>query len=142
MRNDLDPADLSDLLEAPIVAVLATRYQDGSTLLSPVWHEWHDGGFTVITWARDIKSKHLSRDPRATIVVAEQTRPFRGIEVRGEAVVNAPRDMLETARRLAIRYLGKSEGNAYADAHVGFAMELIRLVPGNLRAWDSSDDIA
>jgi hypothetical protein len=38
---------LGDLLEQPLLAVLATRRRDGSVLLSPVWHEWRDGGFQV-----------------------------------------------------------------------------------------------
>ena len=37
MKTDLDPSDLGDLLEQPIIAVLATRRLDDTTLLSPVW---------------------------------------------------------------------------------------------------------
>jgi hypothetical protein len=46
MRKDLGPQDLGDLLEQPLVAVLATYRADGTALLSPVWHEWRDGGST------------------------------------------------------------------------------------------------
>jgi hypothetical protein len=39
MRKDLGPQNLGDLLEQPLVAVLATTYRaDGTALLSPVWH--------------------------------------------------------------------------------------------------------
>jgi len=38
VRTNLTIADLGDLLELPIVAVLATYRRDGSVLLSPVWH--------------------------------------------------------------------------------------------------------
>ena len=41
------PADVIDLLEAPIVAVLATRRRDDTVLLSPVWFEWRDGTCNV-----------------------------------------------------------------------------------------------
>jgi hypothetical protein len=44
MRRSLCPEDLGDLLELPLVAVLATYRRDGTALLSPVWHEWRDGG--------------------------------------------------------------------------------------------------
>jgi len=47
VRTNLTIADLGDLLELPIVAVLATYRRDGSVLLSPVWHEWRDGGFSI-----------------------------------------------------------------------------------------------
>jgi nitroimidazol reductase NimA-like FMN-containing flavoprotein (pyridoxamine 5'-phosphate oxidase superfamily) len=85
VRKHLRPEDLGDLLEQPLVAVLATRRADGGVLLSPVWHQWRDGGFDVVTGADDVKVKQLRRDPRANIVVYEHVPPYRGIEVRCEA---------------------------------------------------------
>jgi hypothetical protein len=54
MRTGLDVGDLGDLLELPILAILATHRRDGSVMLSPVWHEWRDGGLiaTDRPWAR------------------------------------------------------------------------------------------
>lgn len=46
MRIDLRPEDMLDLLEQPLIAVLATR-RDDTVLPSPVWYEWRDGGFNV-----------------------------------------------------------------------------------------------
>ena len=71
MRTQLGISDLGDLLEQPILAILATRRKNGSMLLSPVWHEWADDGFTIVTWANDIKSKNIQADPRVTVLVAE-----------------------------------------------------------------------
>jgi len=67
--------DLGDLAELRLLAVLATYRHDGTVLLSPVWHEWRDGGFTVVTSSRDVKAAHLRRDPRASIVVCEHSPP-------------------------------------------------------------------
>jgi hypothetical protein len=39
--------NLGDVLERPLVAVLATYRRDGTVLLSPIWHEWRDNGFSV-----------------------------------------------------------------------------------------------
>ena len=44
------PADVIDLLEAPIVAVLATRRRDDTVLLSPVWFEWRDSAFIAASF--------------------------------------------------------------------------------------------
>ena len=60
MRRDLPLADLADFLVLPLVAVLATYRKDGSVLLSPVWHQWRDGGFDVVSAPDDIKV-HLER---------------------------------------------------------------------------------
>jgi PPOX class probable F420-dependent enzyme len=134
VRKNLRPEELGALLEQPFVAVLATYRRDGSVLLSPVWHEWRDGGFDVVTSADDIKVRHLRRDPLASIVLFEHGPPYRGIEVRGEARLEPAGDAV---RRIASRYLGAEEGAAYADAAPDDT--LIRLEPGRLRAWDFAD---
>ena len=66
--------DLGDLAELPLLAVLATYRPEGTVLLSPVWHEWRDGGFHVVTSSRNVKAAPLRRDPRASIVVCEHSR--------------------------------------------------------------------
>ncbi len=139
MRKNLRPGDLGDLLTQPKNAVLATHYADGTILLSPVWHEWSEGGFNVLTGANDVKVRQLRRDPRASIVVAEDDPPYRGIEVRGEAQILpvTDRTMLE---RIATRYLGPERGRAYAANSDSSNNALVRLVPGVLRAWDFSDE--
>lgn len=140
MRKNLKPEDLGDLLDGSTVAVLATHMKNGHTLLSPVWQEFTDGGFTVITFANDVKTRHLKRNPAASVLVADSMPPYRGIEIRGEAKVSKPADALDTVRRLAIRYLGEERGNAYADAFKGVDLEMIRLEPGTLRTWDYKDE--
>ena len=136
MRKNLTPDDLGDLLELPLVAVLATYRANGTVLLSPVWHEWRDGGFDVVTGAEDVKARHLRRDPRASVVVFEHLRPYRGIEVRGRARL-LPEEAPAAVRRIAVRYLGPEDGEAYAAS--GGDDMLIRLEPGVLRAWDFAD---
>ena len=140
MRKNLKPEDLRDLLDGSTLAVLGTHMKDGHTLLSPVWHEYRDGGFTVVILEDDVKSRHLKRNPMASVLVAEQRSPYRGIEIRGEATVSKPADILDTIRRVAVRYLGEERGNAYADTLEGVGLETIRLEPGTLRAWDFKDE--
>ena len=138
MRTDLGVDDLEGFLEEPVVAILATLRDDGSVLLSPVWHEWRDGGFNVWTGWNDVKSRHLRRDPRSSIVVAESGFPNRGIEVRAEARLERA-DATDTAIRIASRYLGPERGEAYVRK-VGGNDVTIRLEPGDLRVWDFADE--
>ena len=133
----LDPADLGDLLELPLVAVLATYRRDGSVLLSPVWHRWRDGGFDVVVGPNDIKLKHLRRDPRASVLVYGHEPPYAGLEARGEVRL-ATEDAAEAILSMAVRYLGPEDGPAYA-ATVTNAV-LVRLEPDDLRGWDFADD--
>jgi PPOX class probable F420-dependent enzyme len=138
VRTGLTVEDLGGLLDEPLLAVLATLRADGSVLLSPVWHEWCDGAFNVWVEATNVKARHLRRDPRATIVVAEAGPPLRGIEVRGMArFIEA--NVTETARRIAARYLGNEDGAAYAEALHG-ADVIVRIEPGDTRVWDFADE--
>jgi PPOX class probable F420-dependent enzyme len=137
VRRDLSLEDLDGFLEEPVVAVLATHRPDGAVLLSPVWHEWRDGGFNIGVPSGDIKLKHLAADPRAVVVVFDHSWPGRGFEVSGIAQVGSE-GREELTRRLAVRYLGPTNGAAYAarvDAGV-----VVRVEPGKIRAWDFVDE--
>ena len=138
MRTNLTVGGLGDLLEEPLVAVLATLRGDGTVLLSPVWHEWRDGGFNVWIEQQNVKARHLRRDPRATIVVAESDPPLRAIEVRGSARF-VEEGVTETALRIATRYLGPEEAAADVEALRG-ADVIVRIEPGVIRAWDFADE--
>ena len=138
MRTGLTVEDLGDLLERPLVAVLATLRADGSVLLSPVWHEWRDGAFRVWVGKQDVKVRHVRRDPRASIVVAESTPPLRGIEVRGSPEL-IEEGALEAAVAIASRYIGPERAEAYVGS-AGSDSLIARIAPGDLRVWDFADE--
>ena len=134
MRSDLGPEDVRDLLEMPIVAILATRRRDDTILLSPVWFEWRDGGFSVWATSRDDgKVRHIARDPRVTIVVGNSDWPYKGIEVRGEAQVS-DEGFYELLGSTARRYLGEEAAERILGSYKPGVV--IRIEPGDLRVWD------
>jgi PPOX class probable F420-dependent enzyme len=138
VRTGLSLEDLDGFLELPLLAVLATHRADGTVLLSPVWHRWRDGGFDIWAGGNDVKVRHLRRDPRATVLVAETDLPYRGVEVRGEAQF-IDRDLTASALEIASHYVGEERGAAF----VGSGAEddvIIRVAPGEMRMWDFSDD--
>ena len=136
MRRGLTIGDLGDLVDLPLVAVLATYRADGTVLLSPVWQEYREAGFSVCTSAGDIKARHLRSDPRAVIVVAESCPPYRGVELTTRATLSQD-DVTETVKRIAVRYLGSVVGQAYAESALDDI--IVRLEPGRVRAWDFAD---
>lgn len=137
VRRDIPLSELADFLALPLVAVLATYRKDGGVLLSPVWHQFRDGGFDVLVFPTDIKVRHLRRDPRASILVYESDPPYRGVELRTNAQL-VEIDRADFLLDMAIRYLGREAGAAYA-AGTGESV-LVRLEPGDVRSWDFSDD--
>jgi len=138
VRTNVTVDDLGDLLAKPLVAVLATLRPDGTVLLSPVYHEWRDGGFNVWVEQQNVKARHLRRDPRATILVAESDPPLRAVEVRGLARFIED-GVPETALRIATRYLGPQEDAADVEALRGTDI-IVRIEPGDIRAWDYADE--
>ena len=135
----LGPDELGDLLEQPLVAVLATYRKDGSALLSPVWHQWRDGGFDVVVGPNDIKLTHLRRDPRASLVVYGHEPPYAGLEARGDVRLDldgAP----QAIGSMAVRYLGLEAGRAYAESIKDSGSVLVRLEPSEFRGWDFADE--
>ncbi|MDQ6672572.1 MAG: TIGR03618 family F420-dependent PPOX class oxidoreductase [Chloroflexota bacterium] len=143
MRKGLSIEELGDLLDRPFNATLATYRRDGSVLLSPVWHEWRDGGFSIFTAESDVKLRHIQQQGQAAVVVSDNELPFRGIEVSGSpTIVRDAQFAHETFRRIANRYLGQQRARVYMDTTGGEGMVVIRLVPGRLRTWDFADDFA
>jgi PPOX class probable F420-dependent enzyme len=138
MRRDVPLAELAEFLALPLVAVLATYRQDGGVLLSPVWHQFRDGGFDVVSAPDDIKVRHLRRDPRASILVYDNEPPYRGVEIRTAAQLFEI-DRAEVVLEMSVRYLGQEAGEAYAADSTDSV--LIRLEPGNVRTWDFADEI-
>ena len=140
MRKNLQPEDLGDFLHAPKCAILATHFPNDQVLLSPVWHEWSDGGFTIFMPTDDAKAKHIKRRPQVSIVVAEDVPPYRGIEVRGVAKI-VPADLETIVPRMAVRYLGEAAAQAFLAANAGTPAECVRIEPGKLRVWDARDEM-
>ena len=138
MRTGLDLEDLGGFLDEPRVAVMATLRTDGSVQLSPVWHEWRDGGFNVWIGTDDVKARHLRRDPRLTLLVAGSEPPLKGVELRGEARF-IEHEVTDTAVRIAAKYVGREEATRYAGTLAGEDV-VVRLEPGKLRVWDFADE--
>lgn len=138
MRRDLPLSDLADFLALPIVAVLATYRRDGNVLLSPVWQQWRDGGFDVVSAPNDIKVRHLRRDPRASLLVYGNELPYCGVELRTTAQLSEI-ERSDFVREMSVRYLGEEAGETYAATSSDSI--LIRLEPGNLRTWDFADEL-
>ncbi|MEO5885163.1 MAG: pyridoxamine 5'-phosphate oxidase family protein [Candidatus Limnocylindrales bacterium] len=133
MRTGLGADDLSDLLGEPLIGVLATRRPDDSIMLSPVWWEWRDGGFNVWVDAEtDRKIRHIRRDPRVTFVVANQTWPYKGFEIRAEATVSSD-DFYGVLGRTAEHYQGPDDAKEMVDTYAEGLV--IRIEPGQPRGW-------
>ena len=82
---------------------------------------------------------HVQRDPRVTVVIANQEWPYKGMEVRGEATVSLePDDFYGVLRRTALRYDGPEAAERMVSSYAPGAV--IRVEPGVVRAWSYEDE--
>ena len=138
VRRNLQPSDLGDLLDRPLNAVLGLHRQDGSILLTPVWHLFRGSTFYVQFPGGDRKIAMLERDPRCTILVAENEQPYRGIEVRGEARTSTD-DYATRGAEIIRRYVEAHDPGATVDDYLLAGGVVVRIEPTSMRAWDYAD---
>ena len=137
MKTNLGIADLGDLLEQPIIGVLATRRADDTTLLSPVWFDWRDGAFSIWADTESGKVHHIERDPRVSFVVANSEWPYKGLEVRGNATISTD-GFFDVVGRTARRYMGPEAEDRLVETTAPGVV--IRIEPSIIRGWDYVDE--
>ena len=72
--------------ENPFVGVLTTLRPDGSPHSTVVWVDVLDDGTPCFNTARRrAKERHLSRDPRLTLIVVDPETTFRWLSISGHA---------------------------------------------------------
>ncbi len=105
------PPEYADLLERPIVGVLATVSADGVPNATPMWFLWDGEHLKFTHTAKRRKVANLRADPRFSFVVTDPDNPYRYLEVRGvlDRVVEDP-----TGAFFVV--LGKRYGNAEQQA--------------------------
>ena len=103
---DLSPAVLR-LAALPILTVIATKRQDGSIQLNPIWFELADGYIWVNSNTRRSWPMHLQRDREATLLITDPAELDRYAQIRGRLAEVIPDPKHEFIDRLARRYTGK-----------------------------------
>ncbi len=140
MRRGLTPSDLGDLFDQPRAAVLSMSLPDGRIFGRPVWHRFVADRFVFQFPAGDRKISILEADPRATVVLAEDARPYRAVEVRGR--VRMTRDGYDEiglwiCRPYVEAFDPATDAAAYLSVDRGMIAEL---EPDVVTCWDYADD--
>lgn len=123
------------MLDAPAAAVLITYGPGGEAVASPVWFRYTGNAFEVVVATSDAKFDNLTHDPRAVLIVFETVSPFRGVQVRADAELDA--SIVQEARRsITDRYLGAERSDAFVAGR-GEGI-VVRLPASAARTWDLS----
>ena len=102
------PNAYQDLLQRPLLAVLATTMPDGSPQATPLWFDT-DGPYIRVNSARGrTKDRNIRRDPRVALVIVDDANPYRYLQIRGRVVEIIEGDVArEHINQLSQRYTGQ-----------------------------------
>jgi PPOX class probable F420-dependent enzyme len=103
------PESHSDLLsdETPTYAYLATTMQDGTPQVTPVWFNT-DKEFILINSAKGrVKDINMRDRPQVALVIHDQKKPFRYLQVRGKIVEISGEGARQHINDLSLKYTGE-----------------------------------
>jgi PPOX class probable F420-dependent enzyme len=138
MRRNLRPEDLGDLLDQPRNAIIGLHGSDGSILLTPVWFLFRDETFLFQVPGGDRKIAMLQRDPTISLLIAEDDRPYRGIEIKGVAHIGT-QDYARDGLQIVRRYVEAFDPEADPADYLLEGGAIVRIEPMTMRAWDYAD---
>lgn len=121
-------AQVTEFLQRPLMAVVATTNPDGSPQVSFVWYEWGGEFFKVSSRLYHRQKVHnLRRDNRCAIAVIDPDDPYRWVIASGRAelVEEGARELIEA---LHVKYEGEGEDGPSPDPRV-----LIKMRPEKIR---------
>lgn len=100
------PETHRDLVERPIVAVLATVNPDGTPQASPVWFDYADSYIRLNSAKGRQKDRNMRERPYVSLVIVDPDNPYRYLEIRGRVVRITEEGAREHIDALARRYTG------------------------------------
>jgi len=105
----MTPEHMAAFLATPRLGMLSTLRRDGSPITVPVWFEWDGAAVRIFTGRDDPKVRRLRRDPRASLLVANNVgEPEAWVAFDGAVTIERA-GVLELAERLAARYWDMSD---------------------------------
>ena len=141
------------IMQDTLTGKLATVRIDGSSHVVPIWFVLDNenskrrrriGDIIFTTDSTSAKANNIRRDNRVSICIDDQTRPFSFITIFGTAKIHTykQKEVLKWATKIAERYMGKKNAEAYGRRNSGEGAALVRIKPTRIIAekdiasWD------
>ena len=130
------------LLTGTRTGKLATVRKNGRSHVAPIWFDLDKEQLVFTTWHESVKAANLQRDARVTICVDEEAPPFAFVIIEGTATISE--NVVERAywaRKIAARYMGEDQADAYGERNSVDGELVIRVTPTkiiaqkNLAGW-------
>ena len=139
------------LMQGTFTGKLATVKKDGSSHVVPIWFVLDNensrgkiGNIVFTTGETSVKANNIQRDNRVNICVDDQIPPFSFVTVFGTAKIYPykQKEVLKWATKIAERYMGKDNAEAYGRRNSDEGAVLVRIKPAKIIAekdiagWD------
>jgi PPOX class probable F420-dependent enzyme len=124
------------LMSGTRTGILSTVRADGRPHAAPVWFVLDGDVVVFMTGAGTVKGRNLVRSGQATITVDIAEPPFAYVSVGGAIEVSTDLDaMLPWSIKLAARYMGDEQAEAFGRRNAVEGELLLRLTPDNTVAF-------
>jgi PPOX class probable F420-dependent enzyme len=132
------------LMQGTFTGKLATIKKDGSPHVVPIWFVLDDdnssrgrvGDIIFTTDNTSVKAKNIQRDNRVSICVDDQIPPFSFVAVYGTSKIYHynENELLKWATKIAQRYMGKDNAEAFGRRNSTQGEVLVRIKPTRIIA--------
>ena len=138
----MTPAEIKNfLLDTARTGKLATVRKDGRPHVAPIWFDLEDDVLIFTTWHESVKAANIRRDGRVCLCIDEERPPFAFVQIEGTATLSSdPEELRYWATRIAGRYMGTDQANAYGQRNSVAGELLIRVTPTKIIAQKNISD--
>jgi nitroimidazol reductase NimA-like FMN-containing flavoprotein (pyridoxamine 5'-phosphate oxidase superfamily) len=139
----LSAAELEEFLAQPLLLKLACVRPDGWPYVVPLWFAWYEHKLYVVGRERAIWIDYLRREPRVGVLIDEEARRHRRVQMSATAlVVEGPVQRADGSQhwrrideRLKARYMADEAGRAYAQLTAERPRFLVEITPTQVTSW-------
>jgi PPOX class probable F420-dependent enzyme len=129
------------LLEGTRTAALATIRGDGRPHVAPVWFTLDGDDLLFTTGENTVKGANLQRDGRVALMVDDEEPPFAFDRNEGDVSLSDDLDTMRYwATRIAARYMGEDQAEAYGTRNAVPGELLVRVHPTKIVAMSGVAD--
>lgn len=152
MMTEMSKTEISRfLMQGTFTGKLATVKKDGSSHVVAIWFVLDNGNtrgkvgnIIFTTGDTSVKANNIQRDNRVSICVDDQISPFSFVTIFGTAKIYPykQKEVLKWATKIAERYMGKKNAEAYGRRNSKEGLVLVRIKPKriiaekDIAAWD------